>query len=647
MHIPGHFLEKTSTRILAIALGIIALFLVFLFAIIFPVVQDALFDSRKMAAKNLVDSVCSMLKDYSARVERGDIGSFEARNEAMERIRTMRFEDHGYIWINDTTSPYPVMIMHPVKPSLEGKIMDDDFYRTAVAVQPGMDAREVRFENEKRHFFKVFLEVAENHGKGFVEYQWYRPTASGMTERIYPKKSYVKLFEPWGWIIGTGIYIEDVYAEMNRLKWTIISMAAAIFLLALAGTMFLMRTITEPINQLVWFAEKVAGGSLNARIRGRFRGEMGQLKQAISRMVDELRSRMREAEQRAREAEAAHRALKNSEEKYRQIFENAPLGVVHFDKNGVITACNDTFVEGIGSSRQDLVGMDMLGLPDEKIVQAVNAALGGRLGFYEGVYHSVTGGKSTPVRALFAPFRDSRGDIAGGVGMVEDITERKKAEDALRESEEKYCILVENAKEAIFVAQDGMLRFANRAACELTGHGYEMLTSVPFADLLHPEDREFVLDRHYKRLKGNETESDYCFRVVNSSGDLRWVDLSSVEIQWEGRPATLNFVSDITDQKRAEQEREKLEKQLRQSQKIEALGTLTGGVAHDFNNILSIIMGYTELVRSELDENHPAQKGLAEISSAGARARDVVRQLLAFSRRGEEDKSAQNIGLII
>ncbi|MFP4159644.1 MAG: PAS domain S-box protein [Desulfobacterales bacterium] len=776
MQYSGNFLEKTSARILAIALGIILLFLIFLFAFIFPVVQDALFDSRKMASKNLVDSVCSMLEDYRLRVEKNEITEQNARRQALERIRYMRFENNGYIWINDTSEPYPRMILHPARPALEGRSMDDDFYRTASSMQLGTDGAEKRFGSEKRHFFKVFLEVAQKSGSGFVEYKWRRPTSEGVTEELYPKKSYVKLFEPWGWIIGTGVYIDDVYAQMNSLKWTIISMAAAILVLALAGTFLIMRTITGPINQLAGFATNVAGGDMNAQIQGRFTGEMRQLKDAISKMVAELRTRMQEAEARAKEAESAREALKRSEErfelavrgtndgiwdwhletgdvffsrrwkeiigyedhelenrieqwknrihpddydsvmaahqmfyessaeqfaieyrlqhrdgsyrwilgrsacirdrhgkpvrlagahtditekkeaektlmqseeKYRLLFENAPLGLLHFDQKGVITACNDRFVELIGSSRQDLAGMNIFNLPDGDAVAAVKAALNGRQGVYKGVYRSVTGGKATPARALIEPFRDSTGNVVGGVGMVEDISERKKAEDALRESEEKYRILVENAKEAIFVVQDGLIRFANQATCELTGYSLEELTSRKFTDFMYPEDSEFFQGELFQPYSGVDHEAECCFRILGSPENVRWGALKSVEIEWEGRPATLNFLSDITEQKKARQEREKLEMRLRQAQKIEALGTLTGGVAHDFNNILSIIMGYTELLQAELPEDHEAQKGLREISSAGRRARDVVRQLLTFSRRGEEEKSPQNISFVI
>ncbi len=131
----------------------------------------------------------------------------------------------------------------------------------------------------------------------------------------------------------------------------------------------------------------------------------------------------------------AEKAIRESEEKYRLIFERSPLGVLHFDRNGIITDCNDNFVKIIGSSYQLLIGLNMLELPDKNISNAVRRALQGEVANYEDFYHSVTADKITPVRATFAPIRSlgaSFGSAEGGIGIVEDITERKEAEDKVR-----------------------------------------------------------------------------------------------------------------------------------------------------------------------------------------------------------------------
>ena len=183
--------------------------------------------------------------------------------------------------------------------------------------------------------------------------------------------------------------------------------------------------------------------------------------------------------------------------------------------------------------------------------------------------------------------------------------ERKRAEEALRESEEQYRILVENASEAIFVAQDGKLRFVNGRSQEIIGYTREELISRTFIEFVHPDDRELLMDRHIQRQQGVDLPSRYSFRIVHATGETRWMELSTVRIEWAGRPATLNFMSDITERKRAEDEREKLQAQFLQAQKMESVGRLAGGVAHDFNNMLGIILGYAEMA---LDQVDPAER---------------------------------------
>jgi PAS domain S-box-containing protein len=140
---------------------------------------------------------------------------------------------------------------------------------------------------------------------------------------------------------------------------------------------------------------------------------------------------------------------------------------------------------------------------------------------------------------------------------------RKRAEEALRESEEKYRNLFENANEAMFVAQDGGLVFLNPRTAMMAGHSAEELLSRPFIDFIHQDDREMVIDRHIRRMKGDELPHIYSFRIIHEDGSVRWVELNAVLINWHGNIATLNFMSDITERKRMEEALQESEERFR------------------------------------------------------------------------------------
>lgn len=211
--------------------------------------------------------------------------------------------------------------------------------------------------------------------------------------------------------------------------------------------------------------------------------------------------------------------------------------------------------------------------------------------------------------------------------LEREIAERKKVEDALRESEEKYRLVVENANEAIFITQDGVIKFPNPKTLSLTGFTTDELTSANLAELLHDDDRQTVLQEHANTLESNSI-SRYAFRAFRKNGEELWLEANSVPSTWEERPAILNFIRDITLQK-------KLQAQLFHAHKMEAIGTLAGGIAHDFNNLLQVIQGYAEMLLFGKEQDDPFQKELEEIFFAAKRGGELTRQLLTFSRRIE------------
>ena len=333
---------------------------------------------------------------------------------------------------------------------------------------------------------------------------------------------------------------------------------------------------------------------------------------------------------------SAEQTYRQSEDRFRQVFLTSPDAInLNRVEDGRYHDINEGFTALMGYTREDVLGKSSVELgiwhnPEDR-----------RLLLHELKAHG-------HVKELEARFVRKSGEVGVGLmsarilrfggedvilSITRDITDRKAAEDALRESEEKYRLLVEHAGEAIFIAQKGMLRFVNRRTEQLSGYTSEELITKPFQELVHPDDRALVLDHHFKRLKGIKMPPRYSFRILDRSGVARWVELNAVLIKWQGQPATLNFLHDITGRKQAEEEKARIESQYRQFQKVEAIGRLAGGVAHDLNNLLTPIIGYSELLSGDLALGDLRRDSIQQILRAAYGARDLVHQLLAFSRK--------------
>ncbi len=299
---------------------------------------------------------------------------------------------------------------------------------------------------------------------------------------------------------------------------------------------------------------------------GEFQGELIQQRRDGRRIVVESKSlALRDADGRTGGYVSVNRditlrkqaeeALQESEEKYRLLVENSGQGILVL-QDGLLKFANPRALEYSGYSEAELTSTPFLDLvhPDDR-------------GMIAERYQKRLKGEDIPPIYQFR-FFDKRGQVKwvevnsaliawkgrpATLSFLSDFNERKRAEEALRESEEKYRLLSENAGDAILVAQEGKMRFVNPKAREYLGYSEQELTSRPFLEFIHPEDREMVMDRHLKRLRGEQVPQVYPFRIVSKGGKVRWVEIHAVVIAWQGAPATLNFLRDITDRKGAEE----------------------------------------------------------------------------------------------
>ena len=336
-------------------------------------------------------------------------------------------------------------------------------------------------------------------------------------------------------------------------------------------------------------------------------------------------------------------ALRKSEKRYRRLVETMHEGLGVADQNYQFTYVNDRFCEMLGYLRDEMIGRRLIEFvhDDAKALMKDQMARRrqGEDKRFELVWKTKDGNK---IHTLASPqgIYDEEGRFTGSMGILTDITYLKDTEEALRLSEEKYRLLVENANDAIFIVQEGQIKFANQRALQMGNDLGVELDHVPFAQYIHPDDRGLVLERHKSRIKGEKPPDTYAFRLVGQDDQEIWIELNAVQINWKGKDATLNFLRDITLQR-------KLERQLQLSQKMEAVGTLAGGVAHDFNNLLMGVLGRTSLMLLETDPIHPQYEHLKEIENYIKRATKLTKQLLGFARGGKYEVKPTNLNDLI
>jgi PAS domain S-box-containing protein len=212
--------------------------------------------------------------------------------------------------------------------------------------------------------------------------------------------------------------------------------------------------------------------------------------------------------------------------------------------------------------------------------------------------------------------------------------ERRRTGALLRQSEEKYRLLVDNAMEAIFICQDGLIRFCNIHTREIFGYSQEQLAGKPFLELLHPQDRG-----QWPHLALTTPGQERQWRALTQDGRVLAVQILGVQITWEGGPASLYFLRDVTLQK-------ELEAQLEHAGKLQAVGTLASGIAHDFSNLLQAISGYSHLLRLSCPPGSEQTRNLDEIALAVERGSQLVKSLLNFGRKLPQSNQAVDINQV-
>jgi PAS domain S-box-containing protein len=343
------------------------------------------------------------------------------------------------------------------------------------------------------------------------------------------------------------------------------------------------------------------------------------------------------------ERKRAERALRESEEQYRLLFDSSPVPMWVFDrKTFAFLAVNEAAVQHYGFSRQEFLAMTILDIrPEEDIDPLLKAT-------------------ATPAQGLQSPevwrHRKKDGTIIdveitshdllfhgreAELILTHDITEQRRNEANLRLSEERFSKAFRSSPLAITIVTQAEGRYVdiNDAYLEMLGYERDEVigrTSTELRIWGHPGARDAMVGQftQHGRVRAFETE------LRTKSGEARQAQVAAERIELGGVPCILAMIHDITQTKL-------LEEQFRQAQKMEAVGRLAGGVAHDFNNMLGVIIGFSDLSRDHLDPESPARKHVDQIEKAARRATELTRQLLAFSRQQVLQPRVLNLNALV
>jgi PAS domain S-box-containing protein len=578
----------TTLRLVLPSVLTIVLFTGALFAVILPALESAFVDRKREMIRELTQTAWDTLAYYHSQEESGLASRTQAQSQAINLIRAMRYgeDNKDYFWINDLK---PHIVMHPYRPDLEGQDVSDFT------------------DPHGKRLFSEMVAVANRSGQGYVDYMW---QWKDDPKQIVPKVSFVKEFKPWGWVVGTGIYVEDVAQQVaeitDRLTWVGL---AIILIVALLELFMVSQTLR--------------------------------------------------AEQRRQQAQ---REVERSRSMLRLVMDNIPQLIFWKDRDGAFLGCNEAFASKAGLESPAQVGdlrlSDLGMLPDEQedLRNAEERVMStGQAEMHVIEPQTRPGGTKLWMDTNRIPLKDSAGQVVGILCTNEDITRRRETDRALQESERRFRTLLENVQVGIAIVQQGNIVYTNPEEERILGS-----LPLPFP-LLNLAQNQFVaspdLRKFLNRILESEKEGGEAIQEgqtldldlgASPAADrppesvVRWVHCRARRITYQGQKATLIIMLDISKAK-------ELEQMVRLQDKMASLGRVAAGIAHEIRNPLSGINMYLSALENRIatGEGPELETVIEKIQAASSKIENVIKRVLDFSRPSAPKVSLLNLNKVV
>jgi PAS domain S-box-containing protein len=372
---------------------------------------------------------------------------------------------------------------------------------------------------------------------------------------------------------------------------------------------------------------------------GRNITERKKMEQQLQEKNEQLDAQNEELKAINEELRATEEELQHSQERLERMFESVTDGIIVAALDGTILKVNQSAVQMHGFATDDEIlgknANDLVAPADrERISREMIKAQEKGATRYQECNLLKADGSEFPTELSTSALKDASGQVIGHITIVRDVTERKQMEKLFK-------TVTNSSQVGIYIIQHGKFRMVNPQFQKLTGYTAEELLGRDSLDLVLPEDRDKVREEAIKMLKGERT-SPYQFRVVNKARESRWVMITVTSIPYQGGRATLGNYMDITERRQTEERERQLQQELNLASRLASIGQLAAGVAHEINNPLTGVIGFSHLMLNR-DIPDDIKQDLKVINSEAQRVAKIVENLLVFAHQRKTGREQVNI----